>query len=433
MTQRFTLEGGTPRITLAPNVAPGPGVIALVTTPMGPPGPPGPPGPVGPQGLPGAQGPIGPQGAPGGQGSAGPVGPAGPGGAQGYGGSSTTSIFMATGAQTLTTQTNLAYKVGARIRVVSNGTPSNWMEGQVTAYDPAGTALSFNCDTVNGGGTASDWNISITGQIGTQGAPGPQGPAGNSGDASSPLGGRLSFVNTTTLQFKPYRGDRIKIAGTIWPIPAAGIVGLTKTNAFIDGVAGQTLVNGRLYFVYCFVNTGGVLTADFSTTGHTTSVATGNVGIEIKQGDETRSLIGLIYVASDGTFHDDTTFRYVRSWFNRPRAVLRTTANASGANNMQTCFVYFVAWNDEIFDYSANGPVQNNQAGNNLSVGIYIDNTLVSSNTVTARNASTYYSISARGIAQLTNDAALHSAYVYLSWDVNGTMTGNMYAQGVLG
>jgi collagen triple helix repeat protein len=433
MTQRFNPETGLPRIVLTPNVTPVPGAVGLIVPPMGPPGPPGPPGPVGPQGLPGVQGQVGPAGSPGSQGPAGPVGPAGPGGAQGYGGTSTTSIFMATGSQTLTTQTNLAYKVGARIRVVSNGTPANWMEGIVTAYDPLGTSLTFNCDTVNGGGTAADWNLSITGQIGTAGGPGPQGPPGASGDASSPLGGRLSFVNTATLQFKPFRGDRIKIAGTIYPIPAAGIVGLGKTGVFVNGVAGQNLAVGGVYFVYCFVNTGNVLTADFSTTGHTTSGAVGNTGTEIKIGDETRSLIGLIYLAGDGNFHDDFTIRGVRSWFNRPRAAFRTYQSASSLNAMAVCAVYFVAFNDEVFDFETNSSIWNNVAGNNAYVQIYIDGAVYTSTTIYVHFASQYYTSTARAVASISNDAAAHSAYVYLNWDTSGTLTGSSYANGVLG
>jgi hypothetical protein len=181
------------------------------------------------------------------------------------------------------------------------------------------------------------------------------------------------------------------------------------------------------------VNTGGVLTADFSTTGHGASATAGNVGVEIKLGDDTRSLIGIVCLGGDGNFHDDASLRYVRSWFNRPRTFLSTSANASGVNNMNVCYVYFVCFNDEIFDYQTNGPVQNTQTGNNLSVGIYIDGVSRSSNTVTAARANTYYPMSTRGIASFSNDAIVHNANVYLSWDVSGTMTANLYAQGILG
>ena len=71
-------------------------------------------GPQGPPGTPGAAGPAGPQGVPGPQGIPGPTGAQG----AGYVASSTTSLVIAaSGSITLTTQTGLAYSVGARVRI----------------------------------------------------------------------------------------------------------------------------------------------------------------------------------------------------------------------------------------------------------------------------------------------------------------------------
>lgn len=167
------------------------------TTTTGGAGPPGPPGPAGPAGPPGATGAQGPQGIPGPVGAQGPAGPAGSVGAQGppgptgntgpagpagaagpagpgYYATSTTSLAVATGSQTFTTQAGLAYSVGGRARAASAGTPSAWMEGQVTAY--SGTSLTLNVDLTNGSGTHADWNLNVAG---TPGAQGPAGPAGS--------------------------------------------------------------------------------------------------------------------------------------------------------------------------------------------------------------------------------------------------------------
>jgi hypothetical protein len=111
----------------------------------------------------------------------GPQGPPGPG----YKATSTTSLVVGTGTKTFTTQSGLAYAAGARVRASSNGTPTSWMEGLVTAY--SGTNLTFNVDLVSGSGTLADWNLNLAGVQGAQGVPGatgatgPQGPQGNPG------------------------------------------------------------------------------------------------------------------------------------------------------------------------------------------------------------------------------------------------------------
>jgi hypothetical protein len=143
-------------------------------------------GPAGPQGI---------QGVPGNTGATGPAGPQGNPGA-GYTASSTTSLTIGIGSCIFSTQTGLAYSVGARVRAASAGTANTWMEGQVTAY--SGSNLTVNVDTVLGSGTHADWNINLagvpgpqgvqgvagaTGAPGTPGATGPAGPAGPTGPA----------------------------------------------------------------------------------------------------------------------------------------------------------------------------------------------------------------------------------------------------------
>lgn len=155
------------------------------TGPAGPTGPEGPEGPQGPQGNTGATGSQGPQGNPGPAGSTGPAGPAGPEG-PGYEATSTTSLTPVTGSTVFTTQANLAYSPGARVRATSASVSSAWLEGICTAY--SGTSLTINVDTVAGTGTHADWNLNLAGVPGTsgsQGPAGPQGPQGNPGPAGS--------------------------------------------------------------------------------------------------------------------------------------------------------------------------------------------------------------------------------------------------------
>ncbi len=164
-------------------------------------------GATGTTGPAGATGPAGPTGA---TGATGPLGPAGPTGATGatgpgYHATSPTSITVGTGSHSFTTQSGLAYVVGDQVRAVSNGTPANWMEGQVTAY--SGTSLTVNVALANGSGTDSDWNLSVAGVQGPSGAPGvagatgPQGPAGATGatGATGPAGpqGSIGLTGAT--------------------------------------------------------------------------------------------------------------------------------------------------------------------------------------------------------------------------------------------
>jgi hypothetical protein len=212
------------------------------------------------------------------------------------------------------------------------------MEGTVVSFTATTGALVVNVTRVNGTGTYADWNINVSGVPGSDGAPGATGatgPQGPIGDISAPLGGFLSVASASSLQFKPFKGDRIKINGVIYQIPAAGIVGLGWSGVFIDGVSGQSLAANTLYRIYCF-NNAGVLTADYSTTGHATSTTAGNVGIEIKSGDDTRSLIGLVYVSSapaTQAFYDTPTQRNVRSWFNTARIFCTSAVNAAVTQN----------------------------------------------------------------------------------------------------
>jgi hypothetical protein len=129
------------------------------------------------------------------------------------------------------------------------------------------------------------------------------------------VGGILKYVSATALSFTPYKsGNNIIINGIAYPIPSGGIAGLANTSVFVNGTAGQNLAANTNYYVYAF-NNSGTITADFSTTTHATSTTAGNVGTEIKSGDDTRSLIG--FIRTSGTsFADSASLRFVRSWFN---------------------------------------------------------------------------------------------------------------------
>jgi Collagen triple helix repeat (20 copies) len=145
--------------------------VLLATGPVGPQGPQGATGAQGPQGATGAQGPGGVSGPQGPQGDIGPRGPAG----AGYAASSTSSASIGTGSVTLTVQPGLAYVTGVRARFAAYSAQTNWMEGQVTAYDAVAGTLTINAVLTNGTGTFTNWTVGIAGEKGQQGDTGPAG------------------------------------------------------------------------------------------------------------------------------------------------------------------------------------------------------------------------------------------------------------------
>jgi hypothetical protein len=83
----------------------------------------------------------------------------------GYQATSVTSLTIGTGSKAFTTQTGLAYTIGARVRASSNANGANYMEGLVTSY--SGATLTVNVDSIGGSGTLADWNLNIAGNPGT--------------------------------------------------------------------------------------------------------------------------------------------------------------------------------------------------------------------------------------------------------------------------
>jgi hypothetical protein len=171
-------------------------------------------GPPGPKGDPGEQGEVGPPGPKGDQGISGPPGAQGVPGT-GYQTTSTTSLTIGTGALTLTTQSGLAYSVGARVRLSSTASPTNWMEGTVTSY--AITQLAVQVDLVGGSGTFASWNINLAGQQGQQGPQGVTGAGYQATSTSSATIGTGSVTLTTQAGLAYTAGARVRASASASP------------------------------------------------------------------------------------------------------------------------------------------------------------------------------------------------------------------------
>lgn len=82
-------------------------------------------------------------------------------------GTSATSIAIATGPISFTTQAGKQFSAGQFMSAVSAANNANYMHGQVTSY--SGTSLVLNVSDIGGGGTFADWNLSISGSRGSTG------------------------------------------------------------------------------------------------------------------------------------------------------------------------------------------------------------------------------------------------------------------------
>jgi hypothetical protein len=168
---------------------------------------------------------------------------------------------------------------------------------------------------------------------------------------------RLSVASATSLKLARYNGACLNINGTIRQIPAAGV---TISNA--------SLAASTLYYVYAYMNAG-VMTLELSATGH----ATHTNGVEIKSGDSTRTLVGMIYTSASGQFLDAGNQRFCANWFHRRMvggslslAGLSSTSTTSAELSASARFS-FLSWSDEYAMVGTDGEYYSSAGG---SIGV---------------------------------------------------------------
>lgn len=178
---------------------------------------------------------------------------------------------------------------------------------------------------------------------------------------------RLAYTSATVLTLSPYQGQYIKIAGALYAIPSAGV---TASNS---GLSASTL-----YYVYAYVSSGSVALS-ISATGHSTDSTAGNVGVEIKTGDNAYTLVGMIYTNASSQFQDSASARGVLSFFNRRIKYLSgTVSNYSTTSTAQVILTaaYFsgLTWSDNSICAWVGG--QTNMSGSfGLMQAVYDNNT----------------------------------------------------------
>jgi len=156
----------------------------------------------------------------------------------------------------------------------------------------------------------------------------------------SPNEVRLVHASNSQLRLSPWTGNTIRVNGIIRAIPDAGI---NISNGGL-GLTAQTK-----YFVYIYDNAG-VLTLEISAA----VPALAGFGVQVKTGDPTRTLVGMVQTDSAGGFNDHPGGRHVASWFSRQRRTLTlSTPNTGGGSATHvewTSSNVAVAWGGEVID-----------------------------------------------------------------------------------
>lgn len=224
-----------------------------------------------------------------------------------------------------------------------------WVAGSGGA---AGTAIYVSDTPPVGVPNNSLWWQSNSGNLFIQYNDGDsvQWVAVTSGSSAAPVAlGQCALVKSgANLLLSPKNGNLLTINGVPCVIPSVGVT-LAPTGLTVN----------TLYYIYATATAGAVTALEASTTGHSTSATAGNVGVEIKTGDDTRSLVGMVYTAAGPAFSDTATARWVRSWFNRTRMSLRGNilgANAALGTTMAEIGTNvrcnFVSWADDVVHFT---------------------------------------------------------------------------------
>lgn len=146
----------------------------------------------------------------------------------------------------------------------------------------------------------------------------------------------FQYTSATVVTLLQKNGRFIQIAGELHEIPAAGVT---------LGTGG--LSSGTLYYVYAYDNSG-TLALEASTTAWAVSTTAGNEGMPIKSGDNTRTLVGMLY--TNGSTQFDAAM--VISYWNPTRrvtqvaegSILTTTSTSWVAIGSPVYFLWFTGF-----------------------------------------------------------------------------------------
>lgn len=152
-------------------------------------------------------------------------------------GTSASSMAIAAGSKTFTTQAGEQYSAGIWMTAVSQADPANWMFGEVTSY--SGTTLVIDVQTVGGSGTFADWNLSLAGPRGAQGIQGIPGALAGPATGVIDLLTGANIAGAATINLNTATGNRVHITGSGWNCTAVTLTRGPRTVIF-DGIGTLT-------------------------------------------------------------------------------------------------------------------------------------------------------------------------------------------------
>lgn len=179
---------------------------------------------------------------------------------------------------------------------------------------------------------------------------------------------------TSRLQYASPTG--VQLAVGVIPLLVSGA---WATRAIVAPIVGSNAGLGAstTYYVYA-QDSGGTTVLNFSTTGHAVTIAT-TTSVEVKAGDATQTLVGMVATNASSQFQVDASHLWVLSWFSR-RAVVGTNGLTANRTNSTTTVaevgseirVNFLTWADEpvTVDYLNSGANSTGGDQNLTAIGI---------------------------------------------------------------
>jgi hypothetical protein len=262
--------------------------------------------------------------------------------------------------------TNVAGDVFNQDNMVDGTTNKNFTATEKTKLSGLNAA---NYATAAQGTKADSAVQSVVGGTGiTVDVTDPHNPIVSAG-ASGTFGQGILAKSGSNIVLSPKNGNLLTINGTAYAVPDSGV-----------SLAATGLTASTLYYIYVYMNSG-TMTLEASTTAHATSTATGNKGVEIKSGDDTRTLVGMVRPITGPAFADTVAQRFVRSWFNRKSvktgagfSTTRTFTSASFAEINSEIKNETLLWGDETWTLNYIG-TSARSSGTFFVIGIGVDST----------------------------------------------------------
>lgn len=199
----------------------------------------------------------------------------------------------------------------------------------------------------------------------------------------------FKFSSSTQLLLMPFNGNKILINGEIRTIPSVGVA---------LGTGGLSANTVYLVFAYW---TGSAIALEVA------SLATGYVqsatfGVYTKNGDATRTLVGMCRTNGSTQFYDDGFDIGVLSWFNKRKKIVQRTAPTSGTfvtsagtytQVTPVTQVNALNWSGFLVRARLNGMGYGSAGAVNLSAAVGRDGVAQGSPSTSSAHATNYYCV----------------------------------------